>query len=697
MSQTTIVGSGISRIHELLGEIELYITVDDNFLQPDNYGSVERRVKIIQSEAEAIKAADLVTISRALVEFLSEYVAQNKPLKFKAQRARGALAALQHLARLQLLRLDGTYFPDNLQNFVGMYVDRTHRCLQGQEPCLCDRNNGSGFQKCLRILVADDEELVRHLITDTFVNSCHLVMSVKNGSDAIAAIDSGLFELVFTDLNMPGAGGIEVLRHAKSRFPHTEVVIATGFASVENAVDSTRYGAYDYITKPFTSPSTILAVAERAGEHIALSERNRRLLREEQRRNAELKRYASSLEDALDTVAEKQKALMHADRMSTLGVLSAGVAHEINNPTTFIRGNLQTLEKFWDSVLLPELGRCDVSGNPRLKLVLDEMPALIQDMITGTQRIAKIVSALRTFSHHNQSYQRLPTDITHCIGSALELTHNRLKNCVEVTRDIAEGLPEIAADPQQMTQVFVNLVLNAADAIGEAKGGHITVSARQEGGCLVVTVEDNGCGIEEKIKGKIFDPFFTTKAPGKGTGLGLSIITGILRDHDGEVQAENLPKGGARFTVRLPLTPDARKRSSGSPLVLVIDDNRDAVQMLESTLKTVGGYTVISSESARVALELIERTPPAAIIMDVMMPEMDGFELLQEIRKIGGKAADSCIVCVTALDTRNVETKLYTLGADYVLFKPFKIRDVAECLEKGIAKRAKAGAHSQKS
>lgn len=248
-------------------------------------------------------------------------------------------------------------------------------------------------------------------------------------------------------------------------------------------------------------------------------------------------------------------------KLASLGELAAGVAHEINNPSTFISGNAQIIESF-----LPFITACihqAPPGNPdaeKLGFIVAEMPESVKRIRSGVERITKIVNNLRSFSRkEGEDVERKPVDIHQVIETSLELCHNRLKYSVEVVKQLSCAPAVVPGDRNKLEQVFVNLFMNAADSLEGRADGSLTISTRREGGRCVITIRDNGPGIDHKILAKIWNPFFTTKPAGKGTGLGLSISKGIVESHDGEISAVNDADGGAAFLITLPLEKNVQK------------------------------------------------------------------------------------------------------------------------------------------
>ena len=272
-----------------------------------------------------------------------------------------------------------------------------------------------------------------------------------------------------------------------------------------------------------------------------------------------------------------QSQLVQSEKMASLGQLSAGVAHEINNPLSFVSSNIQCLEEYmvallalqreYDALLTDSRQRSrieELRARHRVELIEEEIPEIISDTLEGTRRIKMIVDNLLNFSHiSNTEWQ--PAGLNRCIEATLVIARNELKHKARVVTDLGE-LPDIQCIPSQINQVILTLLINAVHAIEE--NGEIHIQTRMRGEGVVIRVRDTGCGIAgENIK-KIFDPFFTTKGVGKGTGLGLSVAYGIVRAHGGRIEVESELGRGSSFEVWLPLVPGDKKGSGGYGEVL---------------------------------------------------------------------------------------------------------------------------------
>jgi two-component system, NtrC family, sensor kinase len=289
--------------------------------------------------------------------------------------------------------------------------------------------------------------------------------------------------------------------------------------------------------------------AREAAERL-LESKSRELFlanQELQARFDELQRHAADL-------AAAQAQLLHSERMATVGQLSAGIAHEINNPIAFVSSNLRSLERYCETLrrLAPQLQpslRGDDAGE--FEFIVRDLPALIAESLEGTRRVTDIVQGLRQFSRMDQGALG-DTDVHESLEAALRIARNEIAQTCELVRDYGE-LPHIRAYAGQLGQVFVNLIVNATQAIDGH--GQITLTTRHEHGTVTITIADTGHGIAPEHLPRLFTPFFTTKDVGKGTGLGLSTCYAIVREHGGHIDVTSAPGQGSAFTVVLPVTP----------------------------------------------------------------------------------------------------------------------------------------------
>ncbi|MCP4683927.1 MAG: hypothetical protein GY867_00630 [bacterium] len=257
------------------------------------------------------------------------------------------------------------------------------------------------------------------------------------------------------------------------------------------------------------------------------------------------------LEEAHRKLKETQSSLVQSEKMASMGMLVAGVAHEINTPLGALKSNndlfIRSMAKV-RAALNDDSTPESVRNNAVIKRLFDSMDKLNEVNSTAAERIVKIVSSLRTFARLDQA-EMDTVDLREGLDSTLTLVHHELKNRIEVIREYG-NIPRIQCFPNQLNQIFMNVLVNASQAIEGP--GRITVRTFREGDLVVVEIEDDGAGIPESQRKKIFDPGFTTKGSGVGTGLGLSIVHQIIRDHSGRIEVESEVGQGTKFRILLP-------------------------------------------------------------------------------------------------------------------------------------------------
>jgi two-component system NtrC family sensor kinase len=282
----------------------------------------------------------------------------------------------------------------------------------------------------------------------------------------------------------------------------------------------------------------------------------------------ELRKMNENLQKAYAELQQRQAQVFQQEKMASIGQLAAGVAHEINNPLGFISSNMTTLNKYVDRLAgfigasdqaLTSISDIDSIAVTSLKetrkklkidYIMEDARQLIAENQDGVGRVRRIVQDLKSFSRVDQAEQAL-TNLNEALETTINIAWNEIKYIASLTREFGD-IPEILCFPQQLNQVFLNLLVNAAHALGDRQG-NITVRTWSKSDHIFVSVADNGCGMPEEIRQRIFEPFFTTKEAGKGTGLGLSISYDIIRKHDGEITVDSDVGKGTTFTVKLPV------------------------------------------------------------------------------------------------------------------------------------------------
>lgn len=261
--------------------------------------------------------------------------------------------------------------------------------------------------------------------------------------------------------------------------------------------------------------------------------------------------------------------LIQSYKLASLGKLTAGVAHEINNPNTFIRGNINIIEEAFKDIL-PLLDKV-YAGNPDLKiarlnyeLFRENIPVLLEDMMGGANRIKKIVDGLRKFARKDEGLLTDAININELVENNTRITQKEVRKRAQMKIKLGENIPIFKGNSQKLEQVFLNLLINAAQAIEHGEGLiFLETFYDKAADRVVIKIGDNGKGIDDKTRRHIFDPFFTTKRDRGGTGLGLSITYGIIQEHDGKIEVESKVGKGTSFTISLPAIPPDAEPNTG--------------------------------------------------------------------------------------------------------------------------------------
>ena len=315
--------------------------------------------------------------------------------------------------------------------------------------------------------------------------------------------------------------------------------------------------------------SPILDDAGNITHYLAIKEdiNERKLIEQQLERSvAESVQMATSLEFLNAELKSTQSQMLQREKMASIGQLAAGVAHEINNPIGFVSSNLRSLDKYVKKLLgyletletqfkeqLPEGWQELKAERKKLKIdfLIEDCGDLIEESLDGSERVRKIVQNLKTFSRVDQAEEQL-ADLNECLESTIAIVWNEIKYKAMLEKDLAD-LPDLHCNPQELNQVFTNILVNAAQAI--EKDGLIKINSWLDDDVVKISFQDNGSGIAPENREKIFEPFFTTKSVGEGTGLGMSISYEIVKKHGGDIQLESVMGQGTTFTLSFPLHP----------------------------------------------------------------------------------------------------------------------------------------------
>lgn len=430
--------------------------------------------------------------------------------------------------------------------------------------------DGSPF----RILLVDDEPVNRQVFFNHLSAQDYQLVEAADGKQALHAIkENGPFDLILLDVVMPGMSGYEVCKTIRIDYALNDlpVIFLTAKNQVADLQQSFAAGGNDYLSKPVARHELLTRVAthlkllsikqnleNQVVEHtVSLAQKNNEI----EEKNRKLLATQQQLEQQNQEMIATQQQLLQSEKMASLGTLTAGVAHEMNNPTSFVHVSAQNLEvdlERFQAFLIALAG--EDASDALLDSFQEQFTPLHDHLATiknGTERIRVIVQDLQAFTQQD-SAERKVVDITALLQSTINLVQTKNLEIAEFIT-VFESSPELLCYPAQLNQVFMNLLVNACHTISDKQQqqtsktrGQITIGCYQQENDVVITITDTGCGMTEETKNKLFEPFFTTKEVGKGTGLGLSISFGIIQKHEGELTVTSELDVGTTFELRLP-------------------------------------------------------------------------------------------------------------------------------------------------
>ncbi len=408
---------------------------------------------------------------------------------------------------------------------------------------------------------------------------------------------------------------------------------------------------------------------------------------------------------------ELQSRMAQADKLSTMGMLASGVAHEINNPLCYILYNLESINKDLPSLAegishlrsFHEVINCLPPNtveiwlkalNPRL---WDDLLSRFEDALAGALKIREIARGLSTFSRVEKD-QLFPIDVKHAIEAAINMAYNEIKYRARLVKDYGKT-PLVTVSEGRLSQVFLNLILNATQAIeeGDAGNNEIRVSTRQEEGFVSASVSDTGCGIAPEILKKVFDPFFSTKKTGHGSGLGLSISKSIIESYGGRIEVQSKQGHGTTFTILIPIEPvqiknedktcPATKDPGTKGRVLIVDDEKAIRSAIRRILRN---HDFVEAGCGAKAQEIIEADGDFdLIISDIMMPDISGIMLHKWLKATKPELAERFIFITGGAFTPKAREYLLTNGTINIE-KPFQaanLRKIANDLIRSVKKQ----------
>jgi len=523
--------------------------------------------------------------------------------------------------------------------------------------------------------------------------------------DGYSVISDGGADLVLLDLGLPGSTGIATLEKLLRIFErtHPPVIVMTGIDNEEIGMEAVKQGAQDYLVKNKID-------SELLGRSIRYALERNELLHILQQAHDDLEKKigerTSELVAAVRTlkteVRERKKAeaeresisrqVNQLQKMESLGTLAGGIAHDFNNILSGIIG-------------YADLSLDDVSPDSRLGHNLYQI-------IQSGDRAKKLIQQILNFSRSNP-VEKTPQYLTPIIREATDLLRAGMPATIFIKSTLVDDTEPVLADPTQIHEILMNLCTNAKQAMTDEKGcieilheeAYFTSDIAGRAGTVspgrysVITVRDNGCGMDEKTLLRVFDPFFTTKAPGKGTGMGMAVLYGIVQNHGGTVTVESSPGTGTTFKVFLPkcssvIISEASSESLieyGDERIMCIDDEELLCAMIKDMLGSLG-YTVSVFDDSMHALDTFRERPYDfdLIISDLTMPFLTGTDLSKEIHKI---RPDIPFILYTGNDITIDKEKTCASGVDTFLQKPFRKKDLA-CKIRSVFRQRVSMAHS---
>jgi len=402
-------------------------------------------------------------------------------------------------------------------------------------------------------------------VAKDIIEESRIVCSLKTFLDSVEALDYikiNEVDLVITDLVMPKMTGLELIEAIKNdeQLQVIKTLIVTSIDDSTKLSQAFEIGASDYITKPYNDYE-FLARIENAIREIRL---RKELAVQLKKTKAEHKKLFVANEQLRVTQAQ----LVQKEKMAGIGQLAAGVAHEINNPLGFILSNFETLEEYisfiqklmkkYDDLKISDDSIDRFKKDQDYEFIVNDIYEIIEDTSAGLNRVKEIIKSLRSFSRIDAFKEFVKYNINEGIEETLIIAKNEYKYIAAIEKDLGE-MPDIEAYAGEINQVILNILINAVHAIKTNKENieHGLIEIKTEfiaESSVMLSISDNGCGMDEETISKIFNPFFTTKDVGVGTGLGLSITYDIITNkHNGAIQVESYENVGTTINIILPL------------------------------------------------------------------------------------------------------------------------------------------------
>ncbi len=510
--------------------------------------------------------------------------------------------------------------------------------------------------KDLSILIVEDvqadADLIIEILSEMNVNPQH-IMHVETIAQAINCMPSVKVDAILLDLRLPDAVGIQCVNAIRELTYDIPIVVLTGLEDEKLAIACIEAGAQDYLSKQEIKAQNLKRSINYAIARVHEVSEHRR---------------ADTLHQH---VAEMKMQLLMADRMASLGILIAGVTHEINNPLTII---ISHLEIFMEAI------NETMDKESSMKIPID----LLSDAYHAAERIRCIVKDLQSFSRSDEKEEKSGFDINKILDTAIKMVWHEIRDRAELDKQYSEVKPAFVSE-SRILQVFINLLVNAAQAIpkGNKSNNQIQVLTRMTAeGQVAIDIKDTGAGIPTQVQRRMFTPFFTTKPVGFGTGLGLVICQRIIRSLNGEISFTSELGKGTCFTVLLPAFEEnlGTSRKTQKERILIVDDEHtDSLKRILSK-----DYKVYCFNNPEQALDFYKVNFPFDVILcDIRMPEMTGIEFYQKLKIFNPGQIQNFIFM--SGDTSILDScKTIDLSQVHVITKPFKVRELRLLINKVI-------------